>query len=126
MSTIWRRASRAGTVLVGLGAAAWALWGAPVRAGEWTTTAGDAQRTSWVRGDALLTKEAVQEGQFRFLWKMKLENESRQGNSLTEPILLEFLRTLCGLEGLILCLTCANAPIQTLKRNSTTSPSAMT
>ena len=91
MSTIWRRASRAGTVLVGLGAAAWALWGAPVRAGEWTTTAGDAQRTSWVRGDALLTKEAVQEGQFRFLWKMKLENESRQGNSLTEPILLDRL-----------------------------------
>ena len=42
-------------------------------------------------GDALLTREAVQEGQFRFLWKMKLDNESRQWSSLTEPILLDRL-----------------------------------
>ncbi|HVQ27977.1 MAG TPA: hypothetical protein VMV21_00240 [Vicinamibacteria bacterium] len=69
----------------------WALLGAPARGAEWTTTAGDAQRTAWVRGDMLLTREAVDEGQFQFLWKMKLDNESRQGNSLTEPILLDRL-----------------------------------
>jgi hypothetical protein len=51
---------------------------AQARGGEWTTTAGDAQRTAWVRADARLTREAVQEGQFSFLWKMKLDNESRQ------------------------------------------------
>ena len=61
------------------------------RGGEWTTTAGDAQRTAWVRADARLTKEAVRQGQFRFLWKMKLDNESRQWSSLSEPILLERL-----------------------------------
>ena len=71
--------------LLSLGAAVWALGGAQARGGEWTTTAGDAQRTAWVRGDELLTKDAVQEGQFRFLWKMKLDNESRAGASLTEP-----------------------------------------
>jgi hypothetical protein len=64
---------------------------AQARGGEWTTTAGDAQRTSWVRADGRLTGEAVQEGQFAFLWKMKLENESRQWSSLSEPILLDLL-----------------------------------
>ena len=64
---------------------------AQARGGEWTTTAGDAQRTAWVRADARLTKEAVQEGQFSFLWKMKLDNESRQWSSLTEPIVLDRL-----------------------------------
>ena len=44
-----------------------------------------------MRGDTLLTREAVEEGQFRFLWKMKLDNESRQWSSLTEPILLDRL-----------------------------------
>jgi hypothetical protein len=76
---------------VGIVAGVSALLHAPTRAGEWTTTAGDAQRTAWVRADARLTKEAVQEGQFRFLWKMKLDNQSRQWSSLSEPILLERL-----------------------------------
>jgi len=86
-----RRARRAVIVLVSIGAAVPALLHAQARGGEWTTTAGDAQRTAWVRADARLTKEAVQEGQFRFLWKMKLDNESRQWISLTEPILLDRL-----------------------------------
>jgi hypothetical protein len=64
---------------------------AQARGGEWTTTAGDAQRTAWVRADARLTREAVEEGQFHFLWKMKFDNESRQWSSLTEPILLDRL-----------------------------------
>jgi PQQ-like domain len=64
---------------------------AQARGGEWTTTAGDAQRTAWMRADERLTKEVVGEGQFRFLWKMKFDNESRQWHSLTEPILLDRL-----------------------------------
>ena len=83
--------TRTVAVLVSLGAAVPAPLHAQARGGEWTTTAGDAQRTAWVRTDARLTKEAVQEGQFRFLWKMKLDNESRQWSSLTEPILLDRL-----------------------------------
>ena len=43
-----------------------------------------------------------------------------------ELVSLKFFRTLCGLGGLDRPLSCANAPIHTLKRNSTTSPSAMT
>jgi hypothetical protein len=59
--------------------------------GEWTTAGSDAQRTGWVRSDAQLTKAAVQKGEFKFLWKMSFENDARQLNSLTEPILLDRL-----------------------------------
>ena len=43
-----------------------------------------------------------------------------------QAILLRFLRTLCGLEDLTPPLNCGFASIHTLKRNSTTSPSAIT
>jgi hypothetical protein len=58
---------------------------------EWTTAAFDAQRTGWVRSDARLTREAVQKGDFQFLWKARFENEARQLNSLTPPIILDRL-----------------------------------
>ena len=78
-------------VVVSICAGVSALPHTEARAAEWTTTAGDAQRTSWVRADALLTRQAVADGQFSFLWKMKLDNESRQWSSLSEPILLDRL-----------------------------------
>src|SRR5919106_1776601 len=67
---------------------------------EWTTSNGDAQRTSWVRSDVRLTKDAVQKGEFKFLWKMKLPNETRQLNSLTQPILLDRLISHRGFKAL--------------------------
>jgi hypothetical protein len=60
-------------------------------AAEWTTSGFDAQRSAWLRADARLTKEAVQKGEFAFLWKMKVENTSRQLNALTAPVLLDRL-----------------------------------
>jgi len=60
-------------------------------AAEWTTSSFDAQRSGWLRADARLTKDAVQKGEFAFLWKMKIENTSRQLNSLTAPVLLDRL-----------------------------------
>ena len=59
--------------------------------GEWTTSQGDAQRSSWVRTDVRLTRDAVQKGELKFLWKMKLDNEARQLNSLTTPVLMDRL-----------------------------------
>ena len=57
---------------------------------EWTTSGGDAQRSSWIRNDAKISKENLQKpGYFKFLWKLKLENEPKQLNSLTQPILLD-------------------------------------
>ena len=58
---------------------------------EWTTSGFDAQRSAWLRADARLTKDAVQKGEFAFLWSMPIENASRQLNSLTPPVLLDRL-----------------------------------
>jgi hypothetical protein len=68
--------------------------------GEWTTSGHDAQRTSWTEGDERLTKQAVQKGEFQFLWKAKFENEARQLNSLTQPVLLDRLIGFRGFKAL--------------------------
>lgn len=67
---------------------------------EWTTTGFDAQRTAWLRADARLTKDAVLKKQFAFLWKARFENEPRQLNSLTEPIILDRLIGFRGFKAL--------------------------
>ncbi len=59
--------------------------------GEWTTAAHDAQRSAWLRADERLTPEAVKKGELAFLWKAKFDNEPRQLNSLTTPIVLDRL-----------------------------------
>lgn len=79
------------TITLAAIAVAPALLDAQARGGEWTTTAGDAQRTSWVRADDRLTSEAVRNGEFKFLWKAKFDNDTRQLNALTEPVLLDRL-----------------------------------
>ena len=58
---------------------------------DWVTTSGDAQRSSWVRMDARISKETMEKPGFKFLWKVKLKNEPRQLNSLTPPSTLERL-----------------------------------
>jgi hypothetical protein len=68
--------------------------------GEWTTGQGDAQRSSWVRTDVRLTRDAVQKGELKFLWKMKLDNETRQLNSLTTPVLMDRLISHRGFKAL--------------------------
>ena len=70
------------------------------RGGEWTTAQGDAQRSSWVRADVRLTKDAVQKGEMKFLWKMKLDNDTRQLNSLTTPVLMDRLISHRGFKAL--------------------------
>lgn len=67
---------------------------------EWTTSSLDAQRTAWLRSDARLTKEAVQNHALKFLWKAQFENENRQLNSLTEPIILDRLIGFRGFKAL--------------------------
>ena len=67
---------------------------------EWTTSSLDAQRTGWLRNDARLTKEALQKNEFKFLWKAQFDNENRQLNSLTEPIILDRLIGFRGFKAL--------------------------
>jgi len=62
---------------------------------EWMTGNGDAQRSAWVRADAKISKESLQDPKrkpgFQLLWKLKLNNKPRQLNSLTPPATLERL-----------------------------------
>jgi hypothetical protein len=62
---------------------------------DWMTDNGDAQRSSWVRSDAKISKESLQDPNrkpgFQLLWKIKLGNKPRQLNALTPPATLERL-----------------------------------
>ena len=61
---------------------------------EWTTSGGDAQRTSWIRSDprisvANMAKGAEGFGPFKFLWKLKVDSDPRKPNPLTQAVLLD-------------------------------------
>src|SRR5262245_16360976 len=67
---------------------------------EWLTSNADAQHSSWIRTDSKISKEGMQKPGFQFLWKMKLDNEAKQLNSLTQPVLLDRLIGYRGFESL--------------------------
>lgn len=54
---------------------------------DWVTTGSDAQRSSWVRSDPKISKEAMQKPGFKFLWSVKAGKSS--GTPLGEAILLD-------------------------------------
>jgi hypothetical protein len=74
---------------------AWAGDAKAQRGVDWMTGNGDAQRSAWVRVDAKISKESLQDPNrkpgFQFLWKLKLDNKPRQLNSLAPPATLERL-----------------------------------
>ncbi|MGH9801577.1 MAG: hypothetical protein ACRD82_14535, partial [Blastocatellia bacterium] len=63
---------------------------------DWVTDNADAQRSSWIRADAKISKEAMlkkddPQNAFQFLWKMKTKNAPKQLNSLMPPSTLDRL-----------------------------------
>ena len=67
---------------------------------NWTTTGGDAQRTSWVKTDPRISKESLQKPGFQLLWKSKLDNQPRHLESLTQPMLLSNIISYKGFKAL--------------------------
>ena len=65
---------------------------------EWTTSGADAQRSSWIRNDPKISRDSMQKPGFKFLFKMKLDNEAKQLNSLTQPVLMDRLIGYRGFE----------------------------
>jgi outer membrane protein assembly factor BamB len=99
----WRRGGRTlMTVLTVVPLLAWA--GAAHAQGRggpnWTTTGSDAQRTAWVKTDPRISKESMQRPGFQLLWKVKLENQARQLQSLTQPMLLPNIISYKGFKAL--------------------------
>jgi outer membrane protein assembly factor BamB len=66
---------------------------------DWTTQGADAQRTSWIAVDPWLSLDAMPE--FKFLWKIKLDNEARRMNALTAPVSMANLNTYRGFKSLV-------------------------
>jgi outer membrane protein assembly factor BamB len=56
---------------------------------EWMTTGGDAQRSFWIPSDFKISKTALEKPGFQFLWKLKLNNDAVQLNSLTPAVLMD-------------------------------------
>ena len=56
---------------------------------EWMTAGGDAQRTYWIPSDLKISTAGIQKPGFQYLWKVKLNNESVQLNSLTPAVLMD-------------------------------------
>jgi len=57
--------------------------------GEWSTSGGDAHRSSSVATDPKISKESLSKPGFALFWKMKLNNEPRQLNGLMPPTLMD-------------------------------------
>jgi outer membrane protein assembly factor BamB len=88
-------------VAVLLATAAWRAAHAQGRGGpNWTTTNSDAQRTASVRTDPRISKSSMQKPGFQLLWKSKLENQPRQLQSLTQPMLLSNIISYKGFKAL--------------------------
>jgi outer membrane protein assembly factor BamB len=56
---------------------------------EWVTNGSDAQRSFSIPTDSKISGDAMQKPGFQFLWKVKLNNEPVQLNSLTPAVLID-------------------------------------
>src|SRR5262245_10768514 len=66
------------------------------RRADWMTDGGDPQRTAWQRNETILTKNNVKD--MKLLWKIKLDNETRQMHSLFPPLIAGNVTTSSGLK----------------------------
>ncbi len=64
---------------------------AVLSAGDWLTFGGDPQRSGWAKEETSLTEDNVKNLQLE--WKVKFENEPRELNSLTVPLIIDKLIT---------------------------------
>jgi outer membrane protein assembly factor BamB len=55
---------------------------------DWVTSRADAQRTSWIRGDAAISLESMQKPGFELQWMTRLDNQSRQLNALAGGVVM--------------------------------------
>ena len=63
------------------------MWAQVGRGGtEWLTALGDAQRTSWIRGDANISVESMSKPGFELQWKSTLAGQGRGANRLSPGV----------------------------------------
>ena len=67
---------------------------------DWLTFGGDAQRTGWARTEDAISKENAKS--MGVLWKVKLDNVSKELNSLTAAIVVENVFTTRGVKDIVI------------------------
>lgn len=75
-----------------------AILPATLQAG-WPTFGADSQRSGWAREETAINRDNVK--QFRPLWTIKLDNEARELNNLTPPIVVSPVYTNSGVKILV-------------------------
>jgi outer membrane protein assembly factor BamB len=82
----------------------WILIGAmmfgSVQAADWLTFAGDPQRTGWAKGETQLSLQNV--GKLKLQWSMQLDNQAKELNALTVPVIAENVITATGFKDIVL------------------------
>ena len=76
------------------------LLSAFARAADWTTFGGDPQRTGWAKDEADLTKDSIRK--LKLEWSLKLDNTSKEMNSLTAPLVHSQVITPHGFKEVVL------------------------
>src|SRR5258708_4784398 len=61
---------------------------------DWLTDGGNSQRTAWQKDEKILTTDSVKN--MKLLWKIKLENETRQMHSLLPALIIGRVDTAAG------------------------------
>jgi PQQ-like domain len=69
-------------------------------AADWTTFGGDPQRTLWAKEETDLTKANV--AKLKLEWSLKLENEAKELNALTAPVIHSQIITPRGFKEVII------------------------
>jgi hypothetical protein len=69
--------------------------------GNWPLPHNDAEHSGWQKAETKLSKDAVA-GQFKFLWKIKLERKAKDTGSFSEPLLAPQLINAEGFKDLVL------------------------
>src|ERR1700704_4820558 len=77
-------------------------WMAPLAAwaADWTTFGGDPQRTGWAKDETDLTKDNIKK--LKLEWSLKLDNTSKEMNSLTAPLVHSQIITPHGFKEVVL------------------------
>src|ERR1700744_139526 len=69
--------------------------------GNWPLPHHDAEHSGWQNAETKLSKDTVA-GQFKFLWKIKLENKAKGPASFSEPLLAPRLINAEGFKDLVI------------------------
>jgi outer membrane protein assembly factor BamB len=66
----------------------------PLQGGQWTMFGGNPQRDGWARDESMLTRDNVKS--MKLVWKVHVDSQLREMNSLTAPVVAENVLTAQG------------------------------